>query len=66
MFVGVVLDYVLPFHGLVPGDPSFEDMKRLVVVERRQPDIPNEWQQDVVRPSVLFCKCVCVCVFVCL
>ncbi len=40
--------YELPFQGLVPPDPSFEDMRRLVVIERRQPTIPNWWHQDEV------------------
>lgn len=46
--LGIALDYQLPFQGLVPADPSFEDMKRLVVVERRQLPIHEEWQKDVV------------------
>lgn len=45
---GVAFDYELPFHGLVPSDPSFEDMKRIVVIERRQPTIPSEWIEDTV------------------
>jgi len=39
-------DYELPFQGLVPPDPSFEDMWRLVVVEKRQPVIPERWHSD--------------------
>lgn len=46
---GTSLDYEPPFHGLVPPDPSFEDMKRLVVVEKRQPTIPNTWHQHEVH-----------------
>ena len=46
--VGTSLDYEPPFHGLVPPDPSFEDMRKLVVVERRQPTIPNTWHQHEV------------------
>ena len=48
-YIGIALDYELPFQGLVPSDPSFEDMKRIVVVERRQPTIPDQWHADVVR-----------------
>ena len=46
--VGTSLDYEPPFHGLVSPDPSFEDMRKLVVVERRQPTIPNTWHQHEV------------------
>lgn len=45
---GITFEYELPFHGLVPSDPSFEDMKRIVVLERRQPTIPDQWHADVV------------------
>jgi len=40
--------YELPFQGLVPADPSLEDMRRLVVVERRQPGFTNRWSADEV------------------
>ena len=42
-------EYEVPYQGLVPPDPSFEEMKRCVVVERRQPTIPAWWGQDEVR-----------------
>ena len=41
-------EYELPFQGLVPPDPSFEEMRRLVVYEKRQPTIPNRWHSDEV------------------
>ena len=41
-------DYELPFQGMVPPDPSFEEMRRLVVVEKRQPTIPTRWHNDEV------------------
>ena len=43
--------YEPPFQGLVPPDPSFDEMKRIVVTERRQPSIPPGWHQDEVRVS---------------
>ena len=49
LYTGTPEAYELPFQGLVPPDPSFEDMKRLVVIERRQPPIPERWQKDQVR-----------------
>ena len=74
---GIAFDYELPFHGLVPSDPSFEDMKRIVVVERRQPAIPEQWHADVVRTHynhnikssdcvrAHMRACACACVRVC-
>ena len=40
--------YELPFQGLVPPEPSFEDMRKTVVVERRQPGFTNRWSADEV------------------
>ena len=40
--------YELPFQGLVPPEPSFEDMRKTVVVERRQPGFTNRWSTDEV------------------
>ncbi|CAG5115847.1 unnamed protein product, partial [Candidula unifasciata] len=39
-------EYRIPFWDLVPADPSFEDMKRVVVLEKQRPPIPNRWSQD--------------------
>ena len=38
----------LPFNDAVPADPTFEDMKKVVVVDRRRPTIPNRWSQSEV------------------
>ena len=43
---GVPEDYEVPLQGMVPPDPTFEDMRRVVVVERRQPAIPPRWNTD--------------------
>ena len=59
--VGVPEDYEVPLQGMVPPDPSFDDMRRVVVVERRQPVIPPRWNTE----EVCVCMCVCVCVHVC-
>ena len=45
---GVPEDYEVPLQGMVPTDPSFEDMHRVVVVERRQPTIPPRWHTEEV------------------
>ena len=57
---GVPEDYEVPLQGMVPPDPSFDDMRRVVVVERRQPAIPPRWNSE----EVCVCVCVCVCVVV--
>ena len=54
---GVPEDYEVPLQGMVPPDPSFDDMRRVVVVERRQPAIPPRWNSE----EVCVCVCVCVC-----
>jgi len=33
----------------VPSDPSFEDMKKVVVTDQYRPVIPNRWTSDMVR-----------------
>lgn len=49
MAVGIVEDYKPPFYDLVPNDPSFEDMRKVVCVEQQRPFIPNRWFSDPVR-----------------
>ncbi|XP_041374895.1 TGF-beta receptor type-1-like [Gigantopelta aegis] len=41
---GIYEDYQLPYYDLVPSDPSLEDMKKVVCVEKHRPAIPNRWQ----------------------
>ena len=64
---GVPEDYEVPLQGMVPPDPSFDDMKRVVVVERRQPTIPPRWHTEEVYCAwrVSDCACVCVCACMC-
>lgn len=45
---GIVEDYKPPFHDVVPSDPSFEDMKKVVCVDQQRPNIPNRWFSDPV------------------
>lgn len=44
-------DYRPPFYDVVPNDPSFEDMKKVVCVDQQTPTIPNRLAADPVRPS---------------
>jgi len=41
---GGVNDYQPPYHELVPSDPSVDEMRRVVCVDRQRPSIPNQWQ----------------------
>ncbi|XKL61528.1 hypothetical protein PGB90_008585 [Kerria lacca] len=36
-------DYQLPFYDLVPSDPTIEEMRKVVCVERQRPQIPCRW-----------------------
>ncbi|XP_014458431.1 activin receptor type-1 [Alligator mississippiensis] len=43
---GIVEEYKPPFYDLVPSDPSFEDMRKVVCIEQQRPSIPNRWFSD--------------------
>ncbi|RXM30217.1 Activin receptor type-1 [Acipenser ruthenus] len=49
---GIVEDYKPPFHDVVPNDPSFEDMKKVVCTDQQRPNIPNRWFSDPTLTSV--------------
>lgn len=40
---GIYDDYQLPYFDLVPSDPTIEEMRRVVCVDRQRPSIPNRW-----------------------
>lgn len=48
-FVGILEEYQLPYHDLVPTDPSYEDMKEVVCIKRLRPSFPNRWTSDEVQ-----------------
>ncbi|KAK2081499.1 hypothetical protein P7K49_040892 [Saguinus oedipus] len=50
LFPGIVEDYRPPFYDVVPNDPSFEEMKKVVCVDQQTPTIPNRLAADPVRP----------------
>ncbi|KAJ8320868.1 hypothetical protein KUTeg_002455 [Tegillarca granosa] len=37
-------EYQLPYHEMVPSDPTLEEMRKVVCDERHRPPIPNRWQ----------------------
>ena len=45
---GMVEEYRPPFWDVVPSDPSFEDMRKVVVVDQQRPTLPNRWMTDAV------------------
>ncbi|XP_038608653.1 serine/threonine-protein kinase receptor R3 [Tachyglossus aculeatus] len=46
MVNGMVEEYRPPFFDLVPSDPSFEDMKKVVCVDQQRPTIHNRLAAD--------------------
>ena len=42
-------DYQVPYFDMLPGDPSFDEVKKVVVTEKRRPLVPNRWYRDEVR-----------------
>lgn len=41
---GIFEEYQQPFYDVVPSDPSIEEMRKVVCVDRQRPSIPNRWQ----------------------
>ncbi|XP_014261668.1 TGF-beta receptor type-1 isoform X3 [Cimex lectularius] len=41
---GIYEEYQLPFFDLVPSDPTIDEMRRVVCIDRQRPSIPNRWQ----------------------
>ena len=50
---GIVTDYQPPYFDLVPNDPSFDDMKRVVCSSQLRPTLPACWTNNQV--SLLVC-----------
>lgn len=45
---GIVEEYQLPYHDLVPNDPSYEDMREVVCIKKQRPSFANRWSSDEV------------------
>nr|ARU77704.1 TGF [Sinohyriopsis cumingii] len=41
---GIYEDYQQPYYNMVPPDPNLEEMRKVVCVDKRRPDVPNRWQ----------------------
>ncbi|XP_047031698.1 bone morphogenetic protein receptor type-1B isoform X1 [Helicoverpa zea] len=55
----LVEPYALPYHELVPPDPSFEDMHACVVRAARRPGVPARWlaSEPLAALAQLMCEC---------
>jgi len=52
--LGLCEEYQLPYYDMVPADPTHEEMRRVVAIERRRPDIANRWQSnEVIMPLII-------------
>ncbi|XP_077997797.1 activin receptor type-1-like isoform X2 [Glandiceps talaboti] len=49
---GIAEEYRPPFYDLVPNDPSFEDMRKVVCEAQMRPAIPNRWSNDATMTSI--------------
>lgn len=45
---GIAEEYKIPYYDVVPSDPSFEDMRKVVCTDNYRPSIPNRWSSDQV------------------
>lgn len=43
---GTPEEYKMPYQDVVPSDPSFDDMRKVVVLDNYRPSIPNQWVSD--------------------
>lgn len=48
---GIVEDYRPPFFDMVPSDPSFEEMKKVVCTDQQTPSVPNRLYSDAVSAA---------------
>ncbi|XP_065051791.1 activin receptor type-1-like isoform X2 [Rhopilema esculentum] len=49
---GVVEEYQPPFYDCLHQDPSFEDVRFIVSLQKRRPEIPTRWAKDPVMQTV--------------
>lgn len=49
---GMVDEYRPPFFDVVPSDPSFEDMKKVVCTDQQRPVIPNTYYSDTILSAL--------------
>ncbi|XP_068777254.1 serine/threonine-protein kinase receptor R3 isoform X2 [Struthio camelus] len=49
---GIVEEYRPPFFDVVPSDPSFEDMKKVVCIDQQTPAVPNRLYSNSVLAAL--------------
>ncbi|XP_074836230.1 activin receptor type-1-like isoform X2 [Carettochelys insculpta] len=49
---GIVEDYRPPFFDMVPSDPSFEEMKKVVCTDQQTPTVPNRLYSDSILSTL--------------
>ncbi|KAI8127453.1 TGF-beta receptor type-1 [Lucilia cuprina] len=51
--MGMIYDeYQLPYYDVVQPDPSIEEMKKVVCIDKMRPNIPNRWHASEVLHSM--------------
>lgn len=45
---GLCEEYQVPYFDMLPGDPSFDEVKKVVLTEKKRPSVPNRWYRDEV------------------
>lgn len=46
MCTGIVEEYQMPYWDMVPSEPSYEDMREVVCVKGKRPEVSNRWNSD--------------------
>ncbi|KAI9557308.1 putative TGF-beta receptor type I saxophone protein [Daphnia sinensis] len=49
---GLVEEYRPPFFDMVPSDPSFEDMRKVVCIDQYRPIVPSHWESDPILSGI--------------
>jgi len=44
----------MPYGGLVPNDPTYEQMKHVVVTQKKRPQIPFHWRNHKVKSQFTY------------
>lgn len=57
---GIPDEYQPPYYDCVPPDPALEDMRRVVCVEKRRPNVPNRWHSDPVSTVLSSTYCILI------
>lgn len=52
---GIAEDYSRPFGNILPSEPSYEEMQKLVCIQGERPSIPNRWKDDKVSLVGICC-----------